>query len=700
MMPDEAYSPVPMLAAALTAMLLAGPALASPPPPRVTIPAEPGTATLTNAPVFQAVVADLDGDGVREIVALVRPTDGTMAAVAWRETGGAWEAIGEPLPVQFPGPGPLEWPGTPARLLVRSVDGAETVTIARQPRAREPDLDSPCCLLIDDLVLEGGALRLVSRIDPIDAMDALHALDLDGDGTDELVATRSIYPLGDISYPTVAFVLRWNGGAFDLTPSRLSVGSGDTPFLLGDTDGVPGTELAIAATLGRPELHRVRLGAGDTLLVDDAGLVAADATAVPLAGRPGIAVITASGQLSVHAWPPGEAIGQALATAQVDGGSIMGRVRHGGADRLAVRAPGQQLHLLDLPQLSSESGAVSWSPSGRAFAAGSPVAPYVGPLPGGGPDGAAAIAFGGRLVGSHEGSGILPFPALPAAQPIGLAGVDLATLAVLHGPSPIAPLQPQGGRLDPPAAVPGSAITVAPMVLAEQAEPDGTPLEPATTGTLPTGEEGIVAIGRGGFRAAFEAPPGSRVYVAGSDPSVVASIAAVPDSGRLDVPLVPPPVLTEGRHRFSVALTTPAGHGYLATWEADVLDGPPPLESVPTTPFGSGDVLVTGRTAPYVSVTVDGDAAAVDAEGRFEARVPVPPWPTELVVSAVDPFGNTATQTLSGVGWFDYRGLPWLAIAVGALAVTALRLFLRVPATRDRPRHPDDDAVLEEMEPD
>ena len=689
-----------MLAAALIALLFVGPGLASPPTSLATIPPEPGAATLTNAAVFQAVVADLDGDGAREIVALARPADGLMAAVAWRETDGAWEAVGEPLQVQSQGSGPLEWAGTPARLLVRSVDGSDAVTIARQPRARELDLDSPCCLLIDDLVLDGEALRLVPRADPIDAMDAVHALDLDGDGTDELVATRSIYPLGDISYPTFAVVMRWTGNAFEQTPSRLSVGSGDTPFLLGDTDGVPGTELAIAATLGRPELHRVRLGPNDTLLVDDAGLVATGATAIPLPGGPGIAVMAASGRLSVHAWPSGEGIGPALGTAQVDGGSILGPIRAGGVDRLAVRASGQQLHLLDLPALSSDPrGAVSWSPSAMAFTSGGPVAPYVGPLPGGGRDGAAAIAFGGRLVTSHRGSGVLPFPALPGAQPIGLAGADLATLAVLHGPSPLAPQHPRGGRLDPPAAVPGSAIAVAPVPLAEQAEPDGTPLEPATTGTLPAGEEGVVAIGPGGFRVQLEAPPGSRVYVAGSDPSVVASIAAVPDSGRLDVPLVPPPVRAEGRHRFSVALTTPAGHGYLATWEAEVLDGPPPLEAVPTTPLGSGEVLVSGRTAPYASITVDGEAATVDAEGRFEARVPMPPWPTEAVVSAVDPFGNAASRTVSGVGWFDYRGLPWLGIAVAALGFAAVRLFLRVPATRERPRDPDDDAVLEEIEP-
>lgn len=335
-----------------------------------------------------------------------------------------------------------------------------------------------------------------------------------------------------------------------------------------------------------------------------------------------------------------------------------------------------------------------------AFASGAPVVPYVGPLPGGGRDGASAVAFGGRLVSSAEPSGVVPFPALAGAAPIGLAGPDRATLAVLHGPNPLAPLHPQGGRFDPPTAVPGSAITVAPVALAAATEPDGTPLEPPISGTTLAGAEGTLTIGPAGFRARFDAPPGSRVYVAGSDPSVVASIAVVPASGRLEVPLVPPPVQTEGRHRFSAAVITPAGHGYLAAWEADVVDGPPALEATATTALGPGDVLVSGRTAPYASITVAGEPTAVDARGRFEARIALPPWPTEVEVSAVDPFGNTASRSLSGVGWFDYRGLPWLAIAVGLLALAALGLFLRVPRSPVRPRAADDDAVLEELEPD
>ena len=696
-----------MLAAALTLLLLVGPALVSPLLPLAAVPAEPGAATLTDAPVFQAVAADLDGDGAREIVALVRPPDGLMAAAAWRESEGAWAPAGEPVQVQFPGSGPLEWAGTPARLLVRSVEGADVVSIVRQPRARELDLDSPCCMLLDDLVLEAGALQLVPRIDPIDAMDALHALDLDGDGTDELVATRSIVPLGDISYPTAALLLRWTGSAFDLTPSRLSVGSGDTPFVLGDTDGVPGEELGIIATLGRPELHRVRLGPDDALLVDDARLDAAGAvgvtgaTAVPIGTGRGIAVMAASGRLAVNAWPAGEAAGPVLATTTVEGGSIIAPVRTAGTDRLAVRLPGQRLRLLRLPDLQPDGrGDVTWSPGAMAFASGAPVVPYVGPLPGGGADDAAAIAFGGRLVTSGDASGVVPFPALAGAQPIGLVGTDRATLAILHGPSPQAALHPQGGRLDVPTAGPGSAITVAPASLGPSVEPDGAPLEPPISGTVVTLEDGTLVIGPRGFRAAFSAPPGSRVYLAGSDPSVVASIRVVPASGQLEVPLVPPPVPTEGPHRFSAAVTTPAGHGYLATWEAEVADAAPALDAALTTPFGSADVVVTGATAPYATVTVDGSVVPVDPDGRFEARIPLPPWPTDVAVSAADPFGNAASRTVSGVGWFDYRGLPWPAIAVGALGVAAVRLFLRVPATVQRPRAPDDDAILEEIDPD
>lgn len=705
MMPDPAYPLVPMLAAVLAALLLIGPALAVPVSPVVAIPDEPGTATLLDGPIFQAVVADVDRDAVREVVALVRPPDGLMAVVAFRETSDGWSAVGDPTPVQFAGAGPLQWSGTPARLVVRQAAGRDVVSIVRQPRSTELDLEAECCLVVDDLVLGAEGLRLAPRTGRLDAMDALHVVDLDGDGTDELVATRSLPPLGDISYPTAVALLRWNGSAFDASMSELPIGSGDTPFVLGDTDGVAGDEMAIAATLGRPELYRLRLAPNDGFHVDEAEIVAREATAVPVDGGRGVAVLATSGRLSIHAWPGGAGLGAALGVADMEAATLLGPVRVDGTDRLAVRQfiGADQLHLLGLPDLSPDPrGALAGSPAAQAFASGGPVRPFVGELPGGTPTGDRAAVFSGQLVTSADlDPGIVPFPLLAGAQPIGLAGDDRQTLAVLHGMRTLPWLGPRGGRLDPPAAVPGSAITVAPLSIATREEPGDGWLDPTVSGTVLRGADGELSIGAAGFRAVIEAPAGSRVYVAASDPSVVASTAVVPPVGPLEVPLVPPTVqMDDPRHRFSVAVTTPSGHSALATWDARVLTGPPELDVSASTPIGSGDVTVDGSTEPYVTVTVAGEPAAVDSRGRFEARVPVPPWPTSIEVSGTDPFGNSTRQTVSAVGWFDYRGLPWGLIAAGILAVAAARLFLRVPRSRERPRVADGDGALEELEPD
>ena len=108
---------------------------------------------------------------------------------------------------------------------------------------------------------------------------------------------------------------------------------------------------------------------------------------------------------------------------------------------------------------------------------------------------------------------------------------------------------------------------------------------------------------------------------------------------------------------------------------------------------------MTGHTMPYATVAVAGGQVEVGADGRFSARVAAPPWPTNIEVVATDPFGQAATASVSGVGFFDYRGLPWVPIAVVLVAIAGIVLFLRVPRPVAVPR-PADDAVLEEMDPD
>jgi hypothetical protein len=282
-----------MLAAALALVITAGPAL-------VAIPDEPGAEVVAAGSLVQAVVADVDADGAREILALVAGDDGTIRLVGWRDGDGGWEPMGLPIAVAAPSNDPqVTWIGTPARLVVRRVADAERVTLVRQPEFLDGEAGERCCLLLHDIVVEAGRLRVAQAAPRVRAVDAVWTVDLDGDTVDELVATRSLLPVGGISYPTESLVYRWASDRLTLTESRLEIGSGDTPFLLGDSDGRPGEELGLIATQGRPALYRLSLGTGDGLVAEDAGTTADAAAAVTIAAGRGVALL-AGGGLAVH----------------------------------------------------------------------------------------------------------------------------------------------------------------------------------------------------------------------------------------------------------------------------------------------------------------------------------------------------------------------------------------------------------------
>jgi hypothetical protein len=131
-----------------------------------------------------------------------------------------------------------------------------------------------------------------------------------------------------------------------------------------------------------------------------------------------------------------------------------------------------------------------------------------------------------------------------------------------------------------------------------------------------------------------------------------------------------------------------------------VLTEPPSLRASGTTPFGSSAVEVEGTAALFSTVTVDGQPVPVAGDGAFVGRVAAPPWPTEIVVRAVDPLGNEARAVVVGVGWFDYRQLPWIPMAALLVAAVAVTFYQRVPRTEPAPRLAGDDASLEELDPD
>ncbi|MGQ0607834.1 MAG: hypothetical protein ACT4OQ_05140 [Chloroflexota bacterium] len=703
------------LRATLLALLLAAPmpvpdAVTDPPAAIAAAPDEPGAIVLPDAAILQTVVADLDADGAREVVRLVRGDGDAVLAEVWGRSAGAWDLRGAPVEVVPPSRvGPRidrVYQSTPVRLLVRLVDGTERVTVASQPHFEEIDVGPPCCLVLHDVGIEDGSAVRRPVSGPSDFATAVIVIDLDGDGTDELLSTESLPPAGDISYPVDARVHRWSGSEFDdPTETRLPIGSGDTPFLLGDSDGLPGEEAAIISTLGPPGMFRVRLAEGDRLEVDAAGITADQAIAVPLDDTRGVAVVGPVVGLMVAAWPAGEPVSAPFAEAFITDGRIVGTTTVDDQPRLVVhQATSGALHLLGLPNLLPPQGVtITRSPAAAAFA-DLPLAPFSGRLPGGGIDGEPAIIHAGRLIPSlvdADRSGTSVVATLAGAAPVGLVGAGRDLIVLHHGSVGGTAQGAGGGSLVVPTIQDGAWTSVAPFELTRQPELDDGDLEPPLRGAVPWDARNGIAVGPGGFTAEVTAPPGSRVVVADLDPSVIRAPIVVPGSGTVDIPFVPPTVATENpRYQATLQVLTPAGHAHLARWDIRVLTRSPPLEVTVETPFGSSAVEVRGQTARYATVRVDGREVDVGSDGAFVATVQLPPWPTEVEVLVDDPFGNADRRSVSGIGIFDYRGLPWVPISATLVAAVAVVLFLRVPRTTALPRRADDDAALEELEPD
>ncbi len=696
------------LPVALLVFLLSAPLPAPGGPTAVAvIPDEPDVVILADAPTLQTVAADVDGDGRREIVRLIRGTNGANAAVQaeiWGESGDRWARRGDPVEI-VPWSQPV-YPATPVHALVRRVDGRERVTIASQPQFGEIDVGQ-CCLVLHDLGVVDGEATATRVAERTDSADALLVIDFDGDGTDELLSTRSLPPLGDLEFPILARVHRWSGASFARpTETRLPVGSGHAPVALRDSDGLPGDEAAILSEApGLPQIYRLRLVDGDEVVVDAGGAPARQAAGVGLASGRGVALVGPSGDLTLAAWPAGGGVVPEPSIA-FRGVRLVGVVPVPiGGESIVIHEPiSEAVHLLNLANPTAFAATtVTRSPAAAALS-DSPFVSFSGLIPGGGIDGEPVVIHQGRLIPSPVAS---PFAStsvmasLGGAQPIGLVG-DRDLLVLDHSPRGLSgAAAADGGALGVPAVRAGSWTSVVPFATVIEREVDDGELQPLLRDARPVDGRGTIEVGPGGFVAELAAPPGSRIFPGDADPSVVRGPIVVRASGRADVPFAPPNVAIDNpRYRATLVVQTPAGRTYRAAWNVRVRNAPPPLEVEVSTPFGSSAVEVTGRAEAATSVEVDGVAVALDDAGGFATTVELPPWPTDVVVEAADGLGNQARRTVSGVGWLDYRGLPWVPITALALVAVGTVLFLRVPRATPPVRRADDDAVYEEIEPD
>ena len=284
------------------------PAAAVDPIVGVPVPDEPGTTELAEV-ATGALAFDLDGDGVNELLGVVADAEaqGLLAVQAWWVADdGSVEPSNQvrarrsaSVDEILSGRGRLGIDrddmiavrvDEPARLVVVQRDGRDVVLLATM--GTETDQDVQCCFTVWELtVAERGQIDLRLVADPQRIGVEFAPVDVDGDGTDELLVTEGPLTDGGGDLLDVS-LLRWTGERFVRDGFTIPVAASCCAAILdvGDTDGRPGEEVLLTGTDLATGLHRISSRGGIPHVERaEIGEVAA-ARAVDLPSGPGIVV--------------------------------------------------------------------------------------------------------------------------------------------------------------------------------------------------------------------------------------------------------------------------------------------------------------------------------------------------------------------------------------------------------------------------
>ncbi len=660
------------------------------------IPPEQTGQVLAGQPIT-AIVGDIDGDGVRELIRLgPREDDPVHLAVEVLDgapDGGVVSAGSAPLErmasvtEQLSGlPRPDEDNllqariDEPARLIAWHHRGREHVLALAIGTLRNA---RACCLSIWAVERGGDGIRLRLMTDTMRSADQIRAVDMDADGTDELVVTAPRQDANPDVLPLA--VLMWNGARFTSQTAQLGVPGGGPLIPLGDSDGLPGDELGLVrATRSSATLHRIALEQGGELRTEIVRLPFAGSL-VAMEGPDGGRLVlggAADGTVALR-WPAEGRLSVADDSAWV--GSPLATVGEGaGAAVLQLRDE----RLLDLfgPRLGTIRTGLADSPAAGRFHLAEMV-PYVGPLPGG-MSGGQAFIYHGRLVSvdprRREGGVVVTdVSAMPGSEPIGLfgAGSELLAMARSAVPNPGFGFDAtrEGGQLAQPAGgLRTATVVVADAAAALSPEADDGLLQPDPEGPVrvePGPNEPLVLAG-GSFALPVVAPPGTQLQLRVGE---VVTDTPVPQDGVAQLRVGTDDLEDGDEVRATLLAITPTGQGYGSRWTVSIHTQPPALSA--STPFAplSFDVGVSGRTSPDASLVVDGMPVPVAADGRFGVAVGAGLWPRDVQIEATDPLGNRNSTTISVVGLVDYRQLPWIPIVALLTILAGMALYLRVP---------------------
>ncbi len=720
--------------------------------PVTAVPDEAGV-TIISGVTYGALAADVDGDGVRELVTIAdsHANQAQLAVELWRQAvDGTWFSTGQaPLRRRaspderlsaVPHPDAQGTFGVgidDAARLIAWHDGSRTAVLVAVNSGTGFNNAPPCCLTVYRLAtnpLSGApVLRMVA--DTGRGARVVLAADLDGDGVDELTVAEP--PAPDSPSLMRIAVLRWDGSRFvdaGAPHQPMILVSVDDPLnasvtIMGDSDGQPGVEVGvvgIAAAAGECpgngwRLTRIALRSGSP--IQESVCVSAEGTplAVPAALGPGGSGILYGNEetpVSTIAWPagsPGRVVSQSSFARRGRPLFVIGNASNPWVV-LRRNASGTPVLELDRPDLTLTNARGVAASASAALFMDSPLTPYVGPWPA--TSGASAgFLFAGTLLGN----GATGFPAskqvamLAGAGPVGPVGVDGAEMALLRALGPgdlVGPsaLDPSGGPLVQ-TPIPGVA-SIVPLALVTSPEVGGGVLAPPLIDAIddPAASSGAggILVGSRTFMVQATAPAGTLALTTanGAGQLVVLGeeIAGQPPGSSVGPPFritVTAPSDSSGRFPADVFLVTPAGHGYRASFSVRVVTKPPSL-SVAASLFSFGmDAQVTGTTDPGTRVVVDGTAVPVASDGTFGTSVSAGLTPRVVTVVAQDPLGHLSTKTIGVVAPVDYRRLPWIPIIVALTVVAAVILFVRAPRPGGHPPGASvDEGVFEDLNPD
>ena len=683
------------------------------------IPADQTGQILDGNPIT-AIVGDIDGDGVRELVTL-RPRDDDPVHLAVevleegqggrvRSAGSAPLARVASVTEQLSGlPRPDEdnllqaRVDEPARLIAWHENERERVLAVAIGTLRNA---RACCLSIwlVERTRDGIGLRLLT--DTMQSADQVRAADLDADGTDELVFTE---PPEDSRPSSINVgVLQWNGGHFARQSGTVRLPLASPLLALGNSDGQPGDELGLitgpngTGSDRTARLNRIALERGGRLRIEIAPLPFF-AAPVPLQAPQGGRLVVGDDRhrTLLLRWLAGRQLVTELASGL--GGLPVGTVGEG-AQAAIVMVRDLRLLALVGPGLEPIASMVEGSAAEPRFRSAG-IRTYFGPVPGGTAGGEPAFIFRGRLVTfdqSRGGGGIAVArtSVLPNAVPIGMFGARSRLIALARSRMSNDfdfDATREGGQLSEPAgALRSTNVVVADAATALAPEVDDGRIDAAFEGRIHVEPGSQQLRAAGAFTVAVDGPPGTQVQLAIAN---IQAGEAIGRAGSLELR-----VATDGMDegtpmRLTVLAVTPTGQGYGTTWTVTIQTGPPELSA--STPFAplSFDVGVSGSTSPAATVIVDGRPVPVTADGRFSVAVSAGLWPRDVQIEATDPLGNRSTAILSVVALLDYRQLPWIPIVAVLTILAGIGLYLRVPHVRPAaPSGPMADATLEDLE--